>query len=153
MFLEELKKYNPEVLNAVQNSVMHAKRDSDFIRLDAAAFQMSPQISVDYAVLEKTKLAAVFPVDYHWNDIGSFDALHSILPKDQDGNAVVGHGVVLDGRDNLIVAAQQLTTIVGLDDVMVIATDDAILVTTKTQSAKLKTLTSLLEKNGYGEAK
>ena len=151
-FIDELLIHKPEVLSAVRDSLLQAERDTDFIRLQEASFARSPQISVDYAVMEKTKLAAVFRVSYEWNDVGSFDALLNILPKDENGNAFVGRGVGLDSHNNLILSQHRLTTVVGLSDIIVITTEDAVLVSSKLQSAKLKTLISLLESNGYAEA-
>ena len=146
-FLAELKLYAPEILTATQSAFDLAKRDVDFVWLDSDAFRNSPKFSVDYAVLEKTKNAAVCPVDYDWSDVGSWDAVYELLEKDGMGNAVVGHGALLAASNNLIYSQDVLTTIVGVDDLFVINTSNGTLVTKRDNSARLKLLLAELLKN------
>ena len=144
-FIEELRKFAPLVLLAVEQALEKAQTDVDFIRMDQAEFARSPQISVDYAVMEKTERAAVFPVQYSWNDIGSWDAVYDTLGKDDSGNAISGEGIVLDGSNNLINAPTRFTALVGVDDLFVVTVDDAVLVTKRGKAEMLKTLIASLK--------
>ena len=151
-FIEELRKYAPLVLAACGIAVNNAKRDSDFLRLDSEGFGQSPQISVDYAVMEKTDRAVVFPVYYKWNDVGSWDAVYDISSKDEFGNAIDGHGFVKDGRNNLVNSRGLLTALVGVDDLLVVTVDDAVLVTKRGQAEKLKEFISDIKSRNKGLA-
>ena len=151
-FIEELGKYAPMVLEAVRQSVGDARRDVDFLRLDSAAFARSPQISIDYAVMEKTSRAAVFPVKYQWNDIGTWDALYDILNSDALGNALVGKCVIVGGQNNLVYSPHHVTAMMDVEDLIVVTTHDAVLVARRGQSEKLKVLVSELKARNYSEA-
>jgi mannose-1-phosphate guanylyltransferase / mannose-6-phosphate isomerase len=151
-FIEELKLYAPAILNAARAAVNQSQCDQDFVHLNADAFARSPKTSIDYAVMEKTKKAAVVQVDYHWNDVGSWDAIYEILKKDESGNALIGDGLTLDARNNLAHISGPLTTLVGVDDLIVVTTADAVLVTKRGQAAKLKTLISELKVKNRREA-
>jgi mannose-1-phosphate guanylyltransferase/mannose-6-phosphate isomerase len=139
-FIEELRSYAPLVLSAMQLAIENGQTDADFIRLNETEFARSPQTSVDYAVMEKTERAAVYPVEYNWNDIGSWDAVYDTLAKDEFGNAIAGQGLVLEGRNNLVDAPARFTALVGVDDLIVVTVDDAVLVTKRGKSEMLKTL-------------
>lgn len=147
-FIEELELHAPAVLHAVEAAMSSARLDEDFLRLHAESFSNSPQISVDYAVMEKTSWAAVYPVDYSWSDIGSWDAVHELLEKDSFGNSIVGPAVVHEGHGNLVYGNGQLTTLVGVDNLVVITTPDAVLVTSRLNSEKLKGLLEKLKLRG-----
>lgn len=144
-FIEELERHAPQVLSAMELAIEKAQTDVDFIRLDSEEFARSPQISVDYAVMEKTDRAAIFPVQYSWNDIGSWDAVFDTLAKDAFGNAIAGEGFVLDGRNNLIESPTRFTALVGVDDLIVVTVDDAVLVTKRGKAEMLKTLIATLK--------
>jgi mannose-1-phosphate guanylyltransferase/mannose-6-phosphate isomerase len=144
-FIEELKRYAPLVFSAMELALEKAQRDSDFIRLDETEFARSQQISVDYAVLEKTERAAVFPVHYNWNDIGSWDAVFDTLTKDASGNAIAGEGYVLGGSNNLVESHARFTALVGVDDLIVVTVDDAVLVTKRGKAEMLKALIATLK--------
>ncbi len=150
VFIEELEKYAPLVLAASCIAVNKATRDSDFLRLDPEGFAQSPQTSVDYAVMEKTERAVVFPVYYKWNDVGSWDAVYDILAKDKLGNAVDGLGYVKDGRNNLVNTRGQLTALIGVDDLLVVTVEDAILVTKRGQAEKLKEFIADIKSRNIG---
>ncbi len=152
LFLDELQKFAPEVLSAVQGSFSKARRETDFIWLEAEGFARAPQISVDYAVMEKTSCAAVFEVDYAWNDIGSWDAVHELLAQDAEGNTVQGHGLILRGRNNLVHSDGILTALIGVDDVVVVTTVDAILVTKRGDTELVKNLVGELKARNFKEA-
>ncbi len=150
--LEELEKYVPDVLQFAREAVERSVRDLDFQRLDHAAFARAPRISIDFAVMEKTKRAGVVRASFGWSDIGSWDSIHKIKDLDDQGNALEGKVSVLDTRNSLVRSEGPLTTVVGLDDVVVVSTADAVLVTSKDHAPKVKDLVSQLVDQGYGEA-
>ena len=149
----ELNDAAPEVLMAVAEAVSDATRDLDFLRLDPAAFERAPKISVDYAVMEQTKRAGVLPVAFPWSDIGSWDAIWRVLDRDADGNVRRGETRLVDTRDSLVYGDDRLTAVVGLDNVVVVATPDAVLVTARdVPDATVKELVSRLKEEGRPEA-
>jgi mannose-1-phosphate guanylyltransferase / mannose-6-phosphate isomerase len=152
VFLSELERLAPDIYRAVRGAVDGAKRDLDFLRLDSATFSQSPAISVDYAVMEKTALSAVVPSDFPWSDIGSWSAVWDLAAKDSAGNAVQGDGFFQNARNSYIYSPNVLTAVVGLDDVVVVATRDAVLVAAKSKSEEVKTLVGRLAKAGRREA-
>ncbi len=151
-FLDEAARLVPDVVKAAQKSLQLAVVDLDFLRLDAEGFAQSPQISVDFAIMEKTTRAAVLPVDYLWSDIGTWDSVAATLGQDDDGNAVVGRGVVADSRNVLVHAENRLTTVVGCEDLIVVSTRDAVMVAQKGHSEKVKTLVARLKDEKFWEA-
>jgi mannose-1-phosphate guanylyltransferase/mannose-6-phosphate isomerase len=150
-FIEELKIHEPAILDSVEASVENAAKDPDFIRLNAVNFERSPSISVDYAVMEKTKRAAVYSVNYRWNDIGSWDAVHDILEHDELNNAIEGHGVVVNGRNNLVHSTNLVTLISDVDDIIVVSTADVVYVGRRGQSEKMKLLVDELKNRNFSE--
>jgi mannose-1-phosphate guanylyltransferase / mannose-6-phosphate isomerase len=144
-FLEEAKRLVPEVYSAVEKSLVNASRDTDFIRIEAMAFSESPSISVDFAIMEKTLRAQVFPVNYAWSDIGSWDSVAAIAPADTSGNSIVGQGYVEDGQNVLIHSQNKFTTVVGVDGIIVVTTQDAVLVIGKGHAEKVKSLADRIE--------
>ncbi len=153
VMLDEMRAHAPKVLEAARAAYEGAARDLDFLRLDADAFAQAPQISVDYAVMERTDRAAVLPVSFPWSDIGTWGALWEVSPQDADGNAVRGR-VALHGTRNSLVHSEGelLTTVVGLDDVVVVATSDAVLVTSRERGGEVKNLVEQLRAKGEPEA-
>ncbi len=119
--LDELAAHAPAVLAAAKAAFETATRDLDFVRLGEEAFARAPQISIDYAVMERTARAGVLPVSFPWSDIGTWGALWEVSPRDADGNALRGRVAVRDTRNSLVHASGEiLTTVVGLDDVVVV---------------------------------
>ena len=151
-FLDEARLHVPLVVEAVSQSLAMAQRDLDFLRLEKQAFAASPQISVDFAIMEKTARAAVLPVDYEWNDIGSWEQVAKSVAADADGNAIVGRGFALSSSNVMIHSEATLTTVLGLDDVIVVSTRDATLVAKKSATEKVKDLVARLMKAGHREA-
>ncbi len=125
---EELAAFAPEVLQAARGAVDAATRDLDFLRLDAEAFGGAPRISIDYAVMEKTRRAGVLKARFRWSDVGSWDALFDVKDKDEAGNVIEGAVSVLDTKHSLVRSDEVLTTVVGLQNVVVVTTPDAVLV-------------------------
>jgi mannose-1-phosphate guanylyltransferase/mannose-6-phosphate isomerase len=152
VMIEELEQNSPDVVNAAREALDKAVKDLDFLRLDVGAFRGAPKISIDYAVMEKTRRAGVVRASFGWSDVGAWDALYGISKPDADGNVLVGPATALDARNNLIRSEGVLTAVVGLDDVVVVTTADAVLVASKDQAPKVKDLVAQLAKRGYSEA-
>ena len=151
--LDELAQFEPQMLAAAKQSVDGIARDLDFLRLPEKAFLQAPKKSIDYAVMERTAHAAVLPVDFGWSDIGSWGALWKELEHDQSGNTVDGPTALIDTKDSLVFSDETiLTAVVGLSDVIVVATSDAVLVVPKNQSEKVKDLVTTLKNSGRREA-
>lgn len=149
--LEELQKFRPEIVNAVRAAFAAAKHDGDFVRLDKEAFAACPSDSIDYAVMEKTSDAMVLPVDIGWNDVGSWSALWDVAERDGDGNAHHGDVIAIDSR-NTYAYAQGLIALVGVDDVVVVETDDAILVARKDRVQEVKQVVAKLKNDKRSQA-
>jgi mannose-1-phosphate guanylyltransferase/mannose-1-phosphate guanylyltransferase/mannose-6-phosphate isomerase len=150
--LAELETQAPEVLKGVRAAVAAATRDGDFIRLEAAAFTATPSISIDYAVMERTQKSAVVPASIGWSDIGSWAALWEIQSKDAAGNATLGP-VELVGAKNCYVRSEGiLTGVIGLEDVVVVVTDDAVLAMHRDHAQDVKKLVDHLKARGAKEA-
>ncbi|WP_264051336.1 mannose-1-phosphate guanylyltransferase/mannose-6-phosphate isomerase [Methylobacterium flocculans] len=153
VMLAELEAHVPEILAATRAALDGAVRDLDFVRLDAAAFGRAPKTSIDYAVIERTERAGVRPVAFPWSDVGTWDAVWAVLPHDAEGNALRGRVEALDTRGSLIHSeGEHLTTVVGLDDVVVVTTADAVLVTSKARATQVKDLVTRLREKAHPEA-
>ncbi len=150
-YLAELERFRPDILAAVRRACEQAKRDGDFIRLDAAAFAASPADSIDYAVMERTERAMVLPVDIGWSDVGSWAALWEASEHDADGNAHHGDVIAVDSR-NSYVHARRLVALVGVDDLVVVETDDAVLVAHKDRVQQVKDVVSRLKSDQRSHA-
>lgn len=138
--VKELECHAPELLSIVRASMEGATRDHDFIRPESSAFSRAPDISIDYAVMERSNTVSVVPLNANWNDVGSWSAVWEIAEKDQQGNATRGD-VILHGVENSYVHAEhRLVSVLGLDDVVVVETADAIMVAAKCQSQNVKAL-------------
>lgn len=150
-YLEELRKFRADILDAVKQAFAAAKRDGDFIRLDKAAFAASPSDSIDYAVMEKTDAAMVLPVDIGWNDVGSWSALWQVSEQDGDGNAHHGDVIAVDSR-NSYAYGQRLVALVGVDNLVVVETDDAVLVAAKDKVQEVKQVVAKLKGDKRSQA-
>ncbi|WP_411037702.1 mannose-1-phosphate guanylyltransferase/mannose-6-phosphate isomerase [Shinella sp. BYT-45] len=128
LFLRELGKYAPDVLAAAGEAVERAHHDLDFERLDEAAFARAPDISVDYAIFEKTPIAAVVPAPIAWSDLGSWDSVWKTGRQDEAGNVADGSTTVLDTRNSLVISRDIHVAVQGLDNIAVVASEDAVYV-------------------------
>jgi mannose-1-phosphate guanylyltransferase/mannose-6-phosphate isomerase len=133
-------------VEAVKQAVADSTVDLGFVRLDEAAFAKAEKRSIDYAVMEKTTKAAVVPASFDWSDVGSWSAVRDLSPQDEAGNVARGEAVFVNGRGNLVATERQLVCLVGLDDLAVIATGDAILVARREDAAGVKALVERLKK-------
>ena len=155
VWMAALERFRPDIASAVRLAWQGRKRDASFVRPDKAAFESVPSESIDYAVMEKMPAAGlpmqVVPLDAGWNDLGAWDAVWQVLPKDTAGNASLGD-VVLEGCTNTLVhASERLVAAVGLDDVVVVETADAVMVSTRARSQEVKRIVARLEADGRGE--
>jgi mannose-1-phosphate guanylyltransferase/mannose-6-phosphate isomerase len=153
-FLEELTKYAPEVVKYCKQSLKNAKQDLDFIRLEAESFNKITGDSIDYAVMEKTTKAAVVQASQTgWSDVGSWGALYDISIKDNNQNMSIGD-VVTENTKNCYIrgAEKQLIATVGVENLVIVATADAILVADRSQTQQVKTLVDTLKKQNRSEA-
>lgn len=150
--LEELEEYAPQVLEAARAALAGGHRDLDFLRLDGAAFALVPKISIDYAVMENTRRAGVMRATFGWSDIGSWDSIYDIKTPDADRNVLEGPVSVLGTSGSLVRSEGPLTTVVGMENVVVVALSDAVLVADKSQAPRVKELVVQLQNDGYGEA-
>lgn len=142
--LAELERFRPDILEACREAFAAARRDGDFIRLDREAFARCPSDSIDYAVMEKTASAMVLPVDIGWNDVGSWSALWDVAEHDEAGNAHHGDVIAVDSR-NSYAYARRLVALVGVDDLVVVETDDAVLVARKDRVQEVKQVVAQLK--------
>ena len=151
--LSEIERFEPAMAEAAKAAVAGLTRDLDFLRLAAEPFARAPKKSIDYAVMERTKLAAVVPADLGWSDIGSWDAVWDVLDHDAAGNATEGPVVVMDSRNSLVRSDESvLTTVVGLDDVIVVSTADAVLVASRDKAEQVKALVEQLKVQNHRAA-
>ena len=150
--LEELQLHAPDVLSAVRRALEGASHDLDFIRLQAAAFTASPNISLDYAVAERTHRIAVVPAAMRWSDVGSWSALWDLGEKDADGNVAVGD-VLLEGSTHCYARSDGImTAVVGLKDAVVVVTEDAVLAMHRDRAQDVKKVVDRLKAAGRHEA-
>lgn len=150
-YLEELGALNPAMLAACEASLMAGGSDLDFCRLDRDAFEACPSDSIDYALMERTAHAAVVPAAIGWNDIGSWSALWEVGAKDAAGNVTRGD-VYLDGVSNSLVRAEsRMVAAIGVDDVVVVETADAVLVMRRDRAQDVKRVVDHLKLNGRSE--
>ena len=150
-YLEELKAYRPNIFNACSKAIAKVVPDLDFIRVDAEAFAACPDESIDYAVMENTADAVVVPMDVGWNDIGSWSSLWDLGDKDDNGNVASGDVVLHDAKNSYIRADDKLVAAVGIDDLVVVSTKDALLVAHRERVQDAKLIANKLREYGRTE--
>ena len=139
---EELRRYAPEILK-----IYHLGYEEML-----SQFQQMPSISIDYAVMEKSDKVVALPFDLYWNDVGSWDALFDILDKDEHGNVLQGDVMALDTKDSFLMGKKRLITAIGLENCLVVETDDAILIAKKGEAQKVEDIVNKLKENARPEA-
>ncbi len=144
-FLAECRALSPESYDAAHGAVEKARTDLDFIRLDEESFAQAPNISVDYAIFEKTRLIALIPVSFPWSDLGSWDAVWKASKRDTDQNAVLGNATLSHTANSLVVSERAHVAVEGLDDVAVVATEDAIFVGRLSEAQKVGQMVKALK--------
>jgi mannose-1-phosphate guanylyltransferase len=150
-YLTELKEHRPDIAEACEKAMECVSRDLDFIRVDSMTFELCPDDSIDYAVMEKTEHAVVVPMDAGWSDIGSWSSLWDASDKDQSGNVITGDVMLLDVENSLVSSDDKLLALVGLSDVVVASTKDATLVAHKDRAQDAKIIASNLKAEGRPE--
>lgn len=144
LFLSELEKHSPEIYTAAKIAYLNAPKEGQ-IRISHNDMAAIPEDSIDYAVMEKSNCVKVIPSDIAWSDLGSFDALYDELPKNGDGNTANPHHISIDSHNNLILAHKTIATI-DIDDLIIIDTEDALLISKKGSSQKVKEVVAELKK-------
>lgn len=152
MLVKELQEHAPAVLAASRAALAASRRDLDFIRLGAEAFREAPAISIDYAVMERTRHAAVVPADLGWSDVGSWDALWETSAKDAAGNVLQGPVESVDSSGCYVRSEGMLTAVLGLKDVVLVVTDDAVLAMPRARSQDVKQVVERLKARGLKQA-
>ncbi|MFG1230599.1 mannose-1-phosphate guanylyltransferase/mannose-6-phosphate isomerase [Xanthobacter wiegelii] len=152
LLLAEAERYEPALTNAVVDAVANARQDLiGFLRLDPAAFMSAPAKSIDFAVMERTRHAAVVRASFGWSDVGAWDALHEIGDHDAKGNVTVGAVQLLDSTNSFVRSDGPLVAAIGLDSFSVVATDDAVLVMPLNRSQDVKQLVTMLKSSNRRE--
>ena len=159
VWLAAIAQFDAGIARACERAFAGAVKDIDFLRVDAEAFRASPSDSIDYAVMEKlgdspagAPVACVVPMAAGWSDVGAWDAVWQVGDKDAAGNSVHGEALLEDTRDSLVMSTSRLVACLGLDNVVVIETPDAVLVADKAQTQKLKNLVSRIRQQGLPHA-
>ena len=150
-YLSEVEKFHPAILEAARSALDLAVSDLDFLRLDEACFEMAPDISIDVAIMEKTKKAAVIPLQIDWADIGSWAGISEIRTADRDGNVCVGDSIIIDGRDNYIHTEKPFVAVLGIDGIALVATDDSVLAVPKSRSQEVKSIVAAMKSQNREE--
>ncbi len=151
VFLDELNRLNPEIVAAATAALDRAKQDLGFTRLDEHAFAAAPNISIDYAVMEKTAQAVMLPVDVGWNDVGSWASLWDIADRDAHDNFVQGDAVLTDTTGTYVHSEKSLVATIGVRDLIIVDTPDALLVADKARSQDVSALVKTLRTSGRRE--
>lgn len=149
-YVEELQRHQPEMASAASAAMEYAEADMDFLR-PGPAFLESPAESIDFAVMEKTDRAQVVPVDFGWNDIGSWDAVTEEVEKDDQGNHFDGDVVSVDTQKSMVIAQNRLVGVLGLDNVVVVETKDAVLIADRDRVQDVKSIVSRLDQENREE--
>ncbi len=152
VFLRELEQFAPSILDSCRKSYEMARRDLDFIRLDEKSFNSCPANSIDYAVLEKTSLAVVIPLEIGWSDIGSWLSLHDVCSKDECRNSISGDVIAEDVRNCYIHSENRLVAALGVENQIIIETKDAVLVSSIERSQDVKLIVNRLKEENREEA-
>lgn len=149
--IEETGRHAPEMVAACERAFAASREDADFLRIDAESFAACPAKSIDYAVMEKTTQAVMVPLDAGWSDIGSFAALWALREKDADGNALSGDVVAVASRNSLVEARSRLVALVGVEDLVVVETGDAVLVARRDRVQEIEAAVRQMKEAGRPE--
>ena len=146
ILIRELEFFSPEIILHCRDSLENKLDDLDFERLDPASFRKCPNISIDKLIMEKTSLGVVFPLEVNWSDIGSWKSFWENSPKDKNGNVLIGDSIEISSKNCLISSNSRLTVGLNIEELIVIETNDAVLVTKKSDSENVKSLVEHLKK-------
>ncbi|PKH07918.1 mannose-1-phosphate guanylyltransferase/mannose-6-phosphate isomerase [Moritella sp. Urea-trap-13] len=152
-YIEELKLHHPDILTACEMSLAETKSDMGFIRINKAEFELCPNDSIDYAVMEKSDDVVVVPMDAGWSDVGSWSALWDIAVKDENNNVTKGDTLTVNTSNSYLYSENKLIAAVGIDNLVIVETKDAILVAHKDQVQHVRNIVSDLKRAGRTEHK
>lgn len=152
-YLSELEKHQPKIVRACQDALSKSKTDLEFLRLDEEAFAQSPNISIDYAIMEDAKNVGVVPASFFWSDVGGWEALWELGEKDEGGNVTLGDVMLKDVSNSYVRSDGRLVSVIGLKDIVVVDTPDALLVANKKSVDEVKDIVEQLKKIGRSESK
>lgn len=150
-FLQELERYRPDILEACRTAYDAMQSDFDFKRVSEALFAACPSESIDYAVMEKTTKALTIPLDAGWNDVGSWSSLWEVSKKDAGGNSLQGDVIAIDSTDSFLHSEGRLVAAVGVDNIVVVETADAVMVAAKDRVQDVKKITEVLKRDKRSE--
>lgn len=150
-YLEELGRFRPDILEACQQAWGQRRDDLDFVRVDEEAFAACPEDSIDYAVMERTERAVVLPLDAGWSDVGSWSSLWELHDQDEDGNVVRGDVLTEEVTQSYLHSEGRLIAAIGVDNHVIVETDDVVLVADKNRVQDVKRLVSRLRASGRDE--
>lgn len=150
-YLNELTKFAPDIIQSCQSAIDKSQTDLDFIRIDKASFENCPSDSIDYAVMEKTTNGAIVPLNAGWNDIGSWSSLWDIQHKDDDGNVIFGDVIIHQSTNNYCHSENRLVALLGVENLIVVETKDAILIANKDNAQDIKKIAETLKQNNRQE--
>lgn len=150
-YVQELEKFRLDIVQSCRAALEEVDTDLNFIRVHREAFEACPSDSIDYAVMEKTDSAVVVPLSAGWSDVGAFAALWDVLPKDEQGNATAGDVLLMDSSNSLIMAENALVATIGVRDLVVVQTKDAVLVADRDKAQDVKAIVSRLREAGRSE--
>jgi mannose-1-phosphate guanylyltransferase/mannose-6-phosphate isomerase len=149
--LEEMETLQPDILKAARDALAGAQEDLGFLRLEKTAFSRAPSISIDHAIMEKTTAAAMMPLDIGWNDVGSWSSLWEIGPHDAEGNFVRGEAILEDSSGCYVHTDKALVSTIGVKDLVIVSTRDALLIADKGQSEKVSDIVAKLKQSNRKE--
>jgi mannose-1-phosphate guanylyltransferase/mannose-6-phosphate isomerase len=149
---QEIAHFEPGIAEAAEAAINAAKTDLGFLVLNAESFQRAPKKSIDYAVMEKTTKAALIPADIGWSDVGTWRAVWELSDRDASGNSIRGNALIMDAKNVHVRSDETLTTVVGVDDIIVVSTQDAVLVLSHEHGDQVKTLVDRLKRENRREA-
>lgn len=151
VFLEELEARSPEVLEAAIAAHSAATKDLDFIRIDKASFAKAPNISIDYALMEKSDKVACVPLNAGWSDVGDWRSFSELSVQDEAGNSFIGDSIDIDSRNTLVFSRDKLVATIGVSDLMIINTPDAVLIADKSRAQDVKSVITHIEQQDRSE--
>ncbi len=149
--LEQLSQFTPDIVQVCQQTMATQQHDLDFTRIDATSFAHCPADSIDYAVMERTQDAVVIPLNAGWSDVGSWSSVWSLQQKDESNNACMGDVITRDSENNLVHSSDRLVSLCGVNDLIVVATPDAVMVADKHQGQAIKEIVSTLKADNRQE--
>ena len=152
VIINEIKKFSPTIYTECENAINAAQKDLNFLRLEKNNFLKCPNISFDVAVMEKTKLGLVYPLDVGWSDVGSWNSLWKESPKDEEGNAKTGNIILSKSKNSIVVSENRLVVALGIKNLVIVETSDALLVCNRKNDQDVKDIVSFLKKKELPEA-